>query len=360
MKRTASVQDVSWFLDLESRGQLELNPPYQRRSVWTSSDRKFFLDTIFRNYPCPPIFIHKTIDENGKSTYNIVDGKQRLETILLFAKNKIAMSKEFGDERLDGLRFKRINQDMKHIFWNYSLPVDFMDIDGLDINKIFDRVNRNSRNLERQELRHARYDGWFIKEAEKEADEDPFWELIKVTSKAKGKRMKNVQLVSELLLIIIEVKIVGFDQDHLDKMYANLDSIDEEDGEVDIQFELDLEIYNEKKTFTKEFIRQMQLHNECITEKAKTNYNLHTLFALIILENLNEIDPTELAENYTVFMDLVDVFRQADDAEQLYDSEEEKPQNWELAYKYFKATRGANTDLPQRRNRLESLTTALI
>ena len=270
MKRQPSVQDISWFIDLANRDQLDLNPPYQRRSVWTASDRKFFLDTIFRNFPCPPIFIHKTIDDNGLVTYHIVDGKQRIETILLFAENRIAMDKNFGDDRLNGLRFKKIDSEMKKVFWNYNVPVDFMDIDGLDINEVFDRVNRNSRNLERQELRHARYDGWFIKEMEGEADEDEFWESIKVTNKTKAKRMKNVQLVSELLLILIDNKISGFSQDYLDESYALYDSIEGEDGELLI----DIEEYNKKKKEVKSFVSLMEAHNKCITEKSKTNYNL--------------------------------------------------------------------------------------
>jgi hypothetical protein len=33
MSRTISQQDVSWFLDLNEKGQLDLDPPYQRRSL---------------------------------------------------------------------------------------------------------------------------------------------------------------------------------------------------------------------------------------------------------------------------------------------------------------------------------------
>lgn len=356
MKRQPSVQDISWFIDLDNRGQLDLNPPYQRRSVWTASDRKFFLDTMFRNYPCPPIFIHKSIDDDGLVTYHVVDGKQRIETILLFAKNKIAMDKEYGDERLDGLRFKKLDHEMKKVFWNYNVPVDFMDIDGLDINEVFDRVNRNSRNLERQELRHARYDGWFIRESEGEADDDGFWELIKVTSKAKAKRMKNVQLVSELLLIIIDKKIKGFDQNYLDEKYAELDSLEEEDSEVQV----DLDEYLTKKDRIKDIVKAMEVHNKCITEYAKTNYNLYTLFALIVLEDISNTTEVEMADKYIEFMKLVDVFRQADDEEELFANEENKGDNWDSAYKYYKASRGANTDLPQRQIRLDALKHALL
>jgi hypothetical protein len=356
MKRQPSVQDISWFIDLDNRGQLDLNPPYQRRSVWTPSDRKFFLDTLFRNYPCPPIFIHKTINDEGVVTYHIVDGKQRIETILLFAKNKIALDKNFGDERLDGLKFKKLDPDMKKEFWNYNVPVDFMNIDNLDINEVFDRVNRNSRNLERQELRHARFDGWFIKECEGEADDDNFWELIKVTSKAKAKRMKNVQFVSEVLLVIIDEKIKGFDQDYLDDKYAELDQINNEEGDVFV----DEDSYKEKKIRFKDIVIKMEKHNNCFTKTARTNYNLYTILSLIILEDISGVNEEELAEKYVSFMSTVESFKKADDPEELFNTKKENDNYWHNTYKYYMATRGANTDLNQRKDRYDALKEALI
>ena len=43
VERRASTLDISWFLDLERNGQLQMNPPYQRKSVWTHKDKLFFL-----------------------------------------------------------------------------------------------------------------------------------------------------------------------------------------------------------------------------------------------------------------------------------------------------------------------------
>jgi hypothetical protein len=60
MQRRSSPQDISWFLDLRRHSQLDMDPPYQRRSVWNLKDRRFFLDTVFRGYPSPQIFLHKT------------------------------------------------------------------------------------------------------------------------------------------------------------------------------------------------------------------------------------------------------------------------------------------------------------
>ena len=94
--------------------------------------------------------------------------------------------------------------------------------------------------------------------------------------------MKNVQLVSELLLIILEKKIVGFDQDYLDEMYAKYDSLDD-------LAEFDEDEYMDKKTFVKSFILRMENHNSSITTHAKTASNIHTLFAVVSLDQINDL-----------------------------------------------------------------------
>src|SRR5437867_3424020 len=104
MNRRLSPQDITWLLDLAKNDQLDLEPPYQRRSVWTRKDKQFFLDTIFRNYPSPAIFLHKSMTSEGKAVYHVVDGKQRLQTILDFVAGKVRIGDDFGDVRLAGKR----------------------------------------------------------------------------------------------------------------------------------------------------------------------------------------------------------------------------------------------------------------
>jgi hypothetical protein len=276
-----------------------------------------------------------------------------LELPLNFTKNKIAIGKDFGNEKLNGKRFKELDAEFKKTFWNYSVPVDFIELPtGLVINEIFDRVNRNSRNLERQELRHARYDGWFITECETEADEDDFWEKIKITSKSKAKRMKNVQLVSELLLTIIDKKIVGFDQGYLDERYAFLDSLEENE-------ELDLDAYLESKNRVKKFISDIEDFNNAVSTHAKTANNIYTLFALLAIENITDT-PSAFAEKYDNFMNLVSIFKE----EEVIDNQDaqiaDKPVNWDNANKYYSNTLGASTEPPQRIARYEALKAVLL
>ena len=102
MTRTLTTQDVSWFLDLHEKGQLDLEPPYQRRSVWSPRDRRFFIDTVLNNYPAPPVFLHRPL-ENGRPTYHVVDGKQRLQTVIQFTEGKVRIPDDQESElgRLD-------------------------------------------------------------------------------------------------------------------------------------------------------------------------------------------------------------------------------------------------------------------
>lgn len=353
MKRQPTPQHITWFLDMDRNGQLDLNPPYQRKSVWTSKDRKFFIDTIFRNYPAPPIFVHREINNSGFATYHVVDGKQRLETILNFANNKIAVSNDFGDENLNGKKFKDIPVEYKRRFWDYVLVVDFIDnIEGTNIEEVFDRVNRNSKNLQPQELRHAKYDGWFIKEAENESDER-FWWDIKVTTRAKERRMRNVQFVSELLLIIIEDEIVGFSQDYLDQMYAKYDTIDELDADFQLEDAFDIETYKTIKENVKSKIAEMNTVNNCIDEYGKTANNLYTLWALIFLNYDKLPDVNVLATNYLKFMQGVDSLIEAQ-------TPDDDPGNVNQShFAYYRNSKGASTDLPQREARLTSLQSIL-
>lgn len=255
------------------------------------------------------------------------------------------MSKTFGDKNLDGKKFQDLNTDYKRKFWDYVLVVDFIEsIEGTNIDEVFDRVNRNSKNLQPQELRHARFDGWFINETETEA-EDPFWWEIKVSTKAKDKRMRNVQFISELLLIILENTIEGFSQDYLDEMYAKYDTPEE------TVESLDMDMYVQSKQEAKDIVKKMNEINGCIDQYGKTANNLYSLWALIVLKTPNNID--SFAKKYSEFMKGVQTFIDAKTPE------EANPNTLQNEFTYYLNSKGAATESPQRKDRLASLSTIL-
>src|SRR4051794_2143340 len=124
LARSLTTQDISWFLDLYEKSQLDLDPPYQRRSVWSAQDKRFFIDTILNGHPAPPVFLHKTLDDNGRATYHVVDGKQRLQTIIEFTQEKIRIPDNFADVNLQKKRWKDLGGGRRERFWNYVLIVE--------------------------------------------------------------------------------------------------------------------------------------------------------------------------------------------------------------------------------------------
>ncbi len=349
MNRKPNTQDLSWFLDLKNKNQLELDPPYQRKSVWTTDERKFFLDTIFRNYPCPAIFLHKAIDDKGNITYNVVDGKQRLLTLLMFANDELSIANEFGDTSLDGKKFSELSKEYRNIFWNYVFTVEYIDdIDAAVVNEIFDRVNRNSKKLERQELRHAKYAGWFASEAEMETDK-PEWKDLGISTTTSARRMRDIQLVSELLLVILDNGIVGFNQDYLDTKYAEYDNPTAE------HVDFSEENYKVKKEFVKKTILDLERTTNSITKFAKTANHFYTLWAFISLHEQYKSD--KFAKKYLKFMEQVKEIAKEKNIDHAL--KKDKKGEYEQAYVYYQNSIGANTDLAPRKKRLEILNSVL-
>lgn len=348
-------QVIRWFLDLYHSGQLDLNPPYQRRSVWTLKDRKFFLDTIFRNYPSPAVFLHKRIDEAlGKMIYHVVDGKQRLETIILFTQNAVAIDKEYGDVRLNGKKWKNIDNepDLKMLFHNYVLPVEFIDTDNSAvINEVFDRLNRTSRKLERQELRHAKYDGWFIKTAEAEAEKEE-WERLGVVTKARMRRMKDAQCISELLIVLLKNRIMGHDQDILDNIYAEYDSPHET---ISNFAEAD---FKRKLEFIKDYILTMEAHDSVVTKYARELANFYSLWAFVVLNQIRLESPEITAARYSEFMEKMSTLSKDQDIKKL--SGGYGADLYSLGHKYLLNSGKANAYQKQREARNNVLESVLL
>lgn len=355
MDRRVTTQDISWFLDLFNQDQLDLEPAYQRRSVWNPKDRRFFLDTIFRGYPSPSIFLHKEMDQSGRTIYAVVDGKQRLETIFTFVRNKISIDKNYGDDRLNGKRWKDLQDqnDLKRQFWDYVLPVEFINISDnttLLVKEVFDRLNRSSNKLVEQELRHAKYDGWFISFIENEIEND-IWATLKVHTKARAKRMKDVQFLSELLLVVLKGDVQGFDQLALTQAYADYDVLDEPDNEIEVDEFVD--IFNKSR----DFLEKVELHNQVISTYAKDVKDFYSLWSAVALNHNNLANPDAFAIRYKAFMAEVESLKQ-------YEAQDPVDRDPNASFspdvkKYLQNSTGANTEFPQRRARHDVLTANL-
>lgn len=360
INRRPGTQDISWFLDQHRFGRLDLDPPYQRRSVWTPKDRRYFLDTLFRGYPCPPIYLHKTIDSDGAAMFHVVDGKQRLETLIRFAEGKLRIAPNFGDERLNNRKWKDISGDteVRNQFLNYPFVVEYFDeVDSSSVNEIFERMNANSRKLTQQELRNARYDGWFSTEVNNEVDE-PVWKDAGIVTTGRARRMADVQFIAELFMVIIDKQIVGFDHDAIDNAYARL----EDPNDPDVSF--DTELFKVELAAARGVLGQVVQHDLGLKEYLSSVSNMYVFWALLVLDKGKLPEANTIADTYRDFMNEVkavaDIRRRPITAETDIDETDigdgvsviEASQN---AIDYDNANQSATTENPQRQNRLAAL-----
>jgi hypothetical protein len=238
MSRAINFQTVSWFWDLYTRHLLELEPPYQRRSVWNQEYKDFFIDTVLNGYPAPAIFLYQEITSEGISKYSVIDGKQRLSTLFEFADNKFPVSETATISRLHGEFFKNLDNDVKQNFWKYQFAVEYVpsNDEGI-INTIFYRLNRNVSKLTPQELRHARFNGAFITTVEDLTDWmasilPPNFPSMPARDR---KQRKDVEFVT-LLLLFLEEGVKSYRQDDLDKAFNDRDLTWEDQDEIEAEF----------------------------------------------------------------------------------------------------------------------------
>lgn len=363
--RSPNQQDLSWFIDMQTQERLELNPPYQRKSVWTFKDKQFFLDTIFNNYPCPAVYLQKENTPKGP-LYNVVDGKQRLSTVLDFHAGKIRISKDFGISRLRGKKFEQINDDDRSHFYNYIFMVEQIRSDtDVDWGEVFQRVNKNQKKLGDQELRHARFDGWLITRAETVVAEVSFWKDIGISSRARSSRMKDVEFVSILMLVLLERDFVGFPQHRIDELYAKYDFLEAElpDTEADLPAEEDTEDYfagmtkeilsdfNTNFQNCRDLILEMEKVNSCITSyRRRITTDLYSLWAAIVLdEEVRGLGSQVLATRYEEFISGVCIaFELSKKGKSINNLDE----NVQL---YFGNSTGAATEVDNRKSRHDAL-----
>lgn len=177
MVRGEYIQEVyGWY----EEQMLVVNRKYQRKLVWTLDEKRQFIDTIIRNYPVPIFLMVNNPNIKGKNGLvqkEIIDGLQRLESIISFINNEYCITYEgqHGYFNLDVLPGKGqliregkliqktpiLNFDLCRDFIGYQLPISTIETDDNEVENIFKRINSSGRKLSSQNLRQAGVTGLF-------------------------------------------------------------------------------------------------------------------------------------------------------------------------------------------------------
>ncbi len=148
---------------LPGRELIDTAPGYQRRLRWTNKKRSLLIESFLLNLPVPPIFLF----EHDYNEYEVIDGRQRLETIRAFLGNNFELSgleywPELGGKRFDDLPLVLQKGLLRRSLSAVVLLAETrgVDSDDLDVRRVlFDRLNTGGIRLNPQELRNALYPG---------------------------------------------------------------------------------------------------------------------------------------------------------------------------------------------------------
>lgn len=157
----------------------------------------------------PKVFIRQKINlQTKKSIREVVDGQQRLRTILAYMADGFSISKR-DNKTYGGLYFSQLNEvdeDIQSQLLNYEISVDLLlNTSDPDVLDIFSRLNSYSVTLNEQERINANHFGPFKSMADNLAHQNnQFWGENKIISEQKILRMMDVQLTADLLIGMIE------------------------------------------------------------------------------------------------------------------------------------------------------------
>lgn len=201
--RNYSVRD---FSEWEERGELILAAKFQRRAVWKDKAKSFLIDTIISGKPIPKLYMRQDVNPSTRKTRReIVDGQQRLRTVLSFIEDGFKVSrthnKEHGNKYYSGL-----DPDVQGHILKYEFVVDLLqDMPDTEVYDIFARINTYGEKLRPQELRNAKFFGEFKSAVYELARESGgFFADNKVFTNDQILRMAEAEFISEILLAMHE------------------------------------------------------------------------------------------------------------------------------------------------------------
>jgi hypothetical protein len=200
----STQQTVSWFLQRNREDSLLLNPPFQRRPVWTRRQQSHLIESVLMGLPIPEIYMQHKTTPDGRTKYIVVDGQQRIRAVLEF----IGTDGEEGfelqflseDSPWRNRSFQGLTEDERTTFFGRRLAVrELHHATDEEVKDMFRRLNKYLTKLSPQELRNATYSGPFVKLAETVA-ESPYWAENRLVSAQSIRRMGDIEFASELLI----------------------------------------------------------------------------------------------------------------------------------------------------------------
>lgn len=200
---------VRTLMDMVVEGDLVLDPDYQRQYRWPDEKAARFIESIVLNIPVPVLYLA----EDSDGTFSVIDGQQRLTSLLRFIKPH-ELTSLYPNRQLVPLVLSdlRVRPDLNRMSYA-SLPrldksalakrpirciVILNESDTTLKFEVFERLNTGSVSLTDQEVRNCIYRGSYNKLIKQLAANEVFHNLLNLPESL-CKEMKDAELVLRFL-----------------------------------------------------------------------------------------------------------------------------------------------------------------
>jgi hypothetical protein len=213
------IQDL---INLYKNRELELNPWYQRRSVWKPPQKAYLINTLFEQKPIPSLYIRHSLDLDAeKSIREVVDGQQRIRSVLEFVDDAFGAKHPAHPTKV---KYSQLRRTEVESFKLTSISVGYLlGATDQDVIEIFGRLNSVAKTLNPQEKRNARFSGEYKQFCLRQSAERlPIWRNLNIFTANDISRMAEVQFVSDLALNFLN-GLADYSPDRLDEIYKQYD-----------------------------------------------------------------------------------------------------------------------------------------
>lgn len=166
-------------------------PDIQRDYVWDNGRASRLVESLILNIPVPPVFFAET----PKATFEVIDGHQRVRSLVRYLKNEFALSGLGVLSEYKGKRFHQLPEREQRHLKTRSLRAIVISHESHPNMKfeVFERLNTGGITLNAQELRNSLYRGTFNKLLKTLAKDEHFRHCI--GTKSPRARMVDEELV---------------------------------------------------------------------------------------------------------------------------------------------------------------------
>lgn len=171
-------------------------PDYQREFIWKNRQQARFIESILLNLPIPYIFVADIGEGMREGRLEIVDGSQRVRTLVAFMQDALRLDGLKKLTAANGFTFSELSGPRQMRFKRKTLRmIELTETTDEEARReIFDRLNSGGTRIQPMEQRRGSLDGVFMSGIEQWAANGLFGQLCPV-SEARRKLQEPQELV---------------------------------------------------------------------------------------------------------------------------------------------------------------------